>query len=222
MKDKFVFYSKSSDKPAGKGSSEEKNSDADYSELDRITDWRKMLSNFYISPFIIDEMTWNSVEHFFHALKFRNNKNPRSKEYEFYKTFALDSNSPWSKEPVLAKNAGKAGRIGSNGKIFHKKIGDVEIPKDIKMRDDFYSRNIPGKLQTLAFLAKFTQNPELKNVLLLTGDAELWHYTGRGGGGNILFKELMIVRDCIRKYSSIYDLSNISKFSSEDITKIIQ
>jgi predicted NAD-dependent protein-ADP-ribosyltransferase YbiA (DUF1768 family) len=219
MEDKFVFYSKSADKPAGRGSNEEKNSDADYTELNKIKDWRKMLSNFYISPFIIDDMTWNSVEHFFHALKFRNNKKP-GKEYEFYKTFALDSNSPWCEVPVLAKNAGKAGKIGTNGKIFDKTIGSIKIPKDIKMREDFYTSNIPSKLQKLGFLAKFTQNPELKHALLCTGEAELWHYSGRGAS-NILFKELMIVRDCIKKYDSVYDLSNISKFSTKNITKMI-
>lgn len=38
--------------------------------------------------------------------------------------------------------------------VFYSKSSDKPAGKG--------SRNIPGKLQTLAFLAKFTQNPELK------------------------------------------------------------
>jgi hypothetical protein len=49
------------------------------------------------------------------------------------------------------------------------------------MRDDFYKSNIPNKLQKLAFLAKFTQNKELKDMLLATKNAELWHYTRSRG-----------------------------------------
>lgn len=116
---------------------------------------------------------------FFSRVKFRNNKIP-SKEYEFYKTFTLTSNSPWCKDPFLAKQAGKAGKVSDKtGKIFDKKIGAIKITKDIKMRHDFYEAKIPSKLQKLAFFAKFTQNLDLKNVLLSTKEAELWHYIGR-------------------------------------------
>jgi len=221
MRDKFVFYSKSADKKPGIGTGEEKNTKIQYHELEEITNWRKVLSNFYINPFILDDNTWNSVEHFFHAVKFRNGKKS-SKEYDFYKTFTLDSKSPWCEDPFLAKQAGKAGRVSEiTGKIFHKKIGDINIPKDIKMREDFYTADIPEKLQKLAFLAKFTQNPELKHILLSTKDAELWHFTGRGGRGIILMKELMIVRDCIRKYDNVYDLAKVSVFQSDTISKNI-
>ena len=221
MTDKFVFYSKSAHKKPGFGTGEEKNTKIQYSELEKITNWRKVLSNFYISPFILDDNTWNSVEHFFHAVKFRNGKKA-SKEYDFYKTFTLDSKSPWCEDTFLAKQAGKAGRVSEiTGKKFRKKIGDINIPEDIKMREDFYTGRISEKLQKIAFLAKFTQNPELKHILLATKDAELWHFTGRGGKGIILMKELMIARDCIRKYDNDYDLSTVSMFSSDTINKIL-
>lgn len=90
------------------------------------------------------------------------------------------------------------------------------------MREDFYSNQIPSRLQKLAFLAKFTQNTELKKILLATKEAELWHFTGRGGTGNMLMEELMIVRHCIKKYENEYDLSEISKFSSDIVTKILK
>ena len=221
MTDKFVFYSKSADKKPGHGTNEEKNTQILYPELEIVEHWRKVLSNFYISPFFLDDNYWNSVEHFFHAVKFRNGKKS-SKEYDFYNTFTLNSKSPWCEDPCLAKQAGKAGRVSEiTKKTFRKKIGGINIPEDIKMRQDFYTAGIPEKLQKIAFLAKFTQNPELKHILLATKDAELWHFTGRGGRGIILIKELMIVRDCIKRYDNDCDLSTISMFSTDTINKIL-
>lgn len=219
MTDKFIFFSKSANKKPGFGTGEEKKTKIQYSELEKITDWRKVLSNFYISPFVLDDNTWNSVEHFFHAVKFRNGKKT-SKEYDFYKTFTLDSKSPWCEDPFLAKQAGKAGRVSEiTSKKFRKKIGGINIPEDIKMREDWTTGRISEKLQKIAFFAKFTQNTELKHILLATKDAELWHFTGRGGRGIILIEELMIVRDCIKMYDC--DLSTVSKFSSDTINKIL-
>ena len=218
--DKFLFYSKSANAKPGKGTGEYVNNINDYKELEQIKDWRKMLSNFYISPFLLDDNTWNSVEHFFHAMKFRDNKNP-GKNYEYYKTFALGSDSPWSVEPVLSKSAGKAGRISEKTeKVYDKKIGNIKIPRDVAMREDFYRASIDRKLQSLAFLAKFTQNDILKDMLLKTKEVDLWHYVGRGAP-NQLWKNLMDVRDCIRKYDSIYDLKEMSKFSSDTVSKIL-
>ena len=230
MADKFFFYSKSADTPPGKGGGkdirfqERLNTKTDYSELRKIQNWRKALSNFHVAPFILDDNEWNSVEHFFHAVKFRNNKIP-SKSYDYYKTFTLNSGSPWATDPALAKQAGKAGRVsGTTRKIYDKKIGDVKIPKDIMMRSDFYTSKVDSRLQKLAFLAKFTQHENLKRLLLATGDAELWHYTGtRGGGeGMILFDELMTVRKCIRKFDEKCKLGEVSKFTSDIITRMLE
>lgn len=222
MTDKFFFYSKSADAPPGKGGDksirfrEQLNSKTDYTELSKIQNWRKALSNFHVAPFILDDNEWNSVEHFFHAVKFRNTS--------YYNTFTLNSGSPWARDPVLAKQAGKAGRVSVTGKKYDKKIGGVKIPTNITMRPDFYTSKVDSRLQKLAFLAKFTQHENLKRLLLATGDAELWHYTGtRGGGeGMILFHELMIVRDCIRKFDKECKLGEVSKFTSDMITILLK
>lgn len=220
MSDKFIFYSKSADAKPGRGTGETIINDI-YEELSKIKDWRKMLSNFYISPFILDDNEWNSVEHFFHAVKFRANKTS-GLNYDFYKTFTLNILSPWSLDPIASKQAGKAGRISeTTGKVYDKKIGGIKIPKDVKIRDDFYSRKIDRRLQSLAFLAKFTQNEDLKHVLLSTKDAELWHYVGRGKP-NQLWTNLMKVRQCIRKYDNQYDLKEISKFDTEIVSRILK
>jgi predicted NAD-dependent protein-ADP-ribosyltransferase YbiA (DUF1768 family) len=219
--DKFLFYSKSADKKPGKGTGEYVNDIKIYKELSEIPNWRHILSNFYISPFILDDNEWNSVEHFFHAVKFRDDKK-KGKNYDFYKTFTLNSGSDWSENPLYAKQSGKAGRVSeTTGKVFDKKIGNTKIPKDVKMRPDFYSNKVERRLQILAFFAKFTQNEELKHMLLSTGDAELWHYVGRGAS-NQLWKHLMNVRRCIRKYDAEYDLQEISKFNTNDVTEMLQ
>ena len=53
--DKFLFYSKSADKKPGKGTGEYVNDIKIYKELSEIPNWRHILSNFYISPFILDD-----------------------------------------------------------------------------------------------------------------------------------------------------------------------
>ena len=115
-KDILVFYSKSPDSKypgnySGKGWSEYVENKEDYKELSEITGWRKMLSNFYVSPkpFVLDNYEWSSVEHYFHAMKYRSSNNKQNSE--FLKTFTVGSDSPWCIEPSLAKMAGKAGRI---------------------------------------------------------------------------------------------------------------
>ena len=69
-------------------------------DLKKMKNWRKVLSNFYIDPFTYEDLTWNSVEHLYHALKFKEG-NP-----DFYKKFSLESKSPFSEDPVMAKAAG--------------------------------------------------------------------------------------------------------------------
>ena len=76
----LMFYSKSRNNAAGKGSKEKiaKAEEPSYTELNNITNWRKMLSNFHITrsgkgtiiPIIIDDKKFSSIEHFFHYNKF--------------------------------------------------------------------------------------------------------------------------------------------------------
>ena len=236
MNDKLMFCSNSADAKIGRGKGETVINPKDYTELGLIKDWRKALSNFYIAPFRLDDNEWNSVEHFFHAVKFRNNK-IASKNYEFYKTFTVNGEKPWSKNAKFATQAGKAGRISiRNDKkyVYDGIIDGDKIPQNVQMRQDFYTSKVDSRVQKIAFLAKFTQHDDLKRLLLSTGDAELWHCTENRGKDNptdegnpevkkgIILEELMIVRDCIRKFDQKCNLAEASQFSSEFITNILE
>lgn len=96
--------------------------------------------------------------------------------------------------------------------------------KTWKSIDDFYNyfpiKEIPtnniDKILKLALLAKFTQDKNLKKMLLSTNDAELYLYKKK----SVLQKELMIIRNCIKKYDK-YNLKDMTKFSYNLISKIL-
>ena len=180
----FQFYSKSNGKPLpGKGSGETIPPEKvkDFTELSKIKEWRKKLSNFWTENSIkLDGLTWLSVEHYYQANKFKIG-NP-----EFYKLFAMESNSDISKEPELAKAAGsKTGKKGTQQLRDKKILMDKEFDKN--------SRVIMEK----AMYAKFTQHEELKKLLLETKNAKLVHFV-RASPPQV-FEDLMNVRKMIAK-----------------------
>ena len=67
--DTLFYYSKSANKLAGKGVNEEVLNYKIYDELNKIKDWRKILSNLYIHEFIYEDKIYNSVEHVFQSKK---------------------------------------------------------------------------------------------------------------------------------------------------------
>ena len=182
----FQFYSKSSGKPApGKGSGEKfpREDEHLYRELQGIPDWRKVLSNFWVGSFELDGHQWNSVEHFYHASKFKQT-NP-----EFYLQFSLDvGKGELSKDPAMAKGAG-----GKTGKFKGKQIR----PKEVTMDADFFTSKRNELEMERGQQAKYEQNPIAKRVLLSTGNAKLQHFVR--GSPPIVFYDTMRVREKIRK-----------------------
>jgi predicted NAD-dependent protein-ADP-ribosyltransferase YbiA (DUF1768 family) len=181
----FTFYSKSADKYPGKGSGEmpgDLSLSPEYDDLSKIKDWRKMLSNFWISPFELDGRRWNSVEHYYQGSKFKEN-NP-----EFYHLFSLDSGSQLSLDPVMAKSAG-----GKTGKVCGKQFR----PKSIQMDTNFFTTNRSTIEMNAAQNEKFTTIPEMRDVLLKTREAKLMHTVGRSSE-KIYFANLVDIRNKLR------------------------
>jgi predicted NAD-dependent protein-ADP-ribosyltransferase YbiA (DUF1768 family) len=172
----FVFYSKSSDAAPGKGANEKIPDEKRemYADLDKIPDWRKRLSNFWVQPFYKQGFVWASVEHYYQASKFKMEHN------DFYKQFSLDKGTALSKDPLLAKVTG--------GKDLKHKYR----PKEITVDSDFFPKRAQQEMFR-AQHAKFTQNADLKELLKATKKAKLMHYTR--GGKLETFDGLMYIRD---------------------------
>src|ERR1019366_5889000 len=129
----------------------------------------------------LDGLRWNSVEHYYQGSKFKKN-NP-----QFYKSFSIDSGSEISQDPALAKSAG-----GKSGVTKGRRLR----PEAVLIDPDFFT----GREHTEMFnamYAKFSQNENLKNILLATNNATLIHGTGRGAVSQPI-PELMKVRELLR------------------------
>ena len=180
----FQFYSKSTDKPSPGLGAGEKITEANkgkYCELASLKGWRKVLSNFYMASFELDGKTWNSVEHFYHANKFKK-RNPK-----FYDQFTVESDSEISKNPAMAKGAG-----GKTGKFKGTQIR----PKSVVMDHDFFSNGRNEEVMERAQMAKYTQNEKARQVLLATKNAKLQHFVR--GQDSVVFYNTMRVRQKLR------------------------
>ena len=192
----FQFYSKSVDKPPGMGAGEMiPSNDRDlFTPLSKIPNWRMKLSNFWISPFTLDGLEWQSVEHYYQGSKFKKS------HPEFYRLFSSSGYDQAKKDamfpyvpndiatnPVVAKSAG-----GVTGKYKGSKIRD----KSIKLDPAFFESGVSKVEMKKAQLAKYTQNTDLREMLLNTRDAKLVHYVR--GSDPIVFHDTMEIRDTFR------------------------
>ena len=149
----FQFYSKSLDKPPGKGAGEVLSASEVglYNTLGHIADWRRKLDVFWVAPFTLDGHQWNSVEHYYQGAKFKR-QHP-----EFSLQFSLDSGSAIAKDPAAAKDPALA------------------KAKNIKVDEDFSKRSV--KELEAAHYAKFSQHADLNELLRETQRAKLQHFS---------------------------------------------
>jgi hypothetical protein len=184
----FISYINSNGNPfPGLGIGEKIRMDVlmEFVDLGLINDWRKKLSNEWVQPFTLDNHKWNSVEHYYQASKFKQT-NPG-----FYLSFSLDTGSDLSKNVEMAKSAGgKTGKWEVDGKeVILLRAENVEIDPD------FYKSRYNKELYDAQY-AKFTQNKELKDLLMATKNAKLMHYVNNKPLEE--YKHLMEIREKLR------------------------
>uniref|UniRef100_A0A6C0EE49 NADAR domain-containing protein n=1 Tax=viral metagenome TaxID=1070528 RepID=A0A6C0EE49_9ZZZZ len=189
----FISYIHSNGKPfPGLGIGEKIRMDVllEFVDLALIDNWRKKLSNEWIQPFTLDNHSWNSVEHYYQASKFKQN-NPG-----FYLSFSLDTGSELSKNVEMAKSAGgKTGKWEVDGK-------DVVLlrAENVEIDPDFYKSRYNKELYDAQY-AKFTQNKELKDLLMATKNAKLMHFVNNKPLEE--YKNLMEIREKLKGMDGI-------------------
>ena len=150
MSDTLFFNSKSADKEVGKGVNEQITNRQDYEELNKIVQWRKVLSNFYFSPFVFEGHTYNTVEHVFQSKKI---------------ALVDPDKAFW-----FTVNSGH--EIGQgDGLIARKNRKLVILSADTLRKWDEVKQSILYDV----LLAKFSQDAFAKHVLLSTRNAQLLH-----------------------------------------------
>ena len=175
----FQIYNRSGNDKPGHGAGEYVPSGMQhlFVPLASHPNWRRSLTNMAESPFVLDRRTWFSVEHYYQGSKFKKHN------HDFYLQFSMDSKSEISKNPELARAA------GSDTGIFH---GKMYRPKAVTIDRDFFSGGRGAEALSSAMEAKFRQHTDLRNILLGTLNARIYHF--QRGERPILFKPLLQIR----------------------------
>jgi predicted NAD-dependent protein-ADP-ribosyltransferase YbiA (DUF1768 family) len=172
----FAFHSQSNSLPnAGKGVGEKIDMDhiTKYRELNTkktksaLYNWRRKLDDTWAAPFTVDGHRWQSVRHYLLGSQYKKGFP------DFYLKFSLDSESEMSTNLEMANDAtSKSGK--HNGHNLRPDIVTVDA--------DFYSsEKFPRSEEERykALEAKFTQNMDLKKVLMITNRAKLMKFMRR-------------------------------------------
>jgi len=152
--DRLYYFSKSADKPPGKGVNEYVTDPSRYQILRAISNWRQKLSNFWVNPFDVQGVRWNSMEHMFQS----------------YKLSLANPVVAWSFTLNSGSDLGKSS--GDEAQRHRKDV--ILTPDQLAQWEELRDTVLYNGLT-----AKFNQDPELKRLLLATGTAELWHGTPR-------------------------------------------
>ena len=181
--DKFYFHSESAAVPPGKGVHEQVADPAVYADLWRLAPrWREALDDEWETPVQL------------HA------DVPRR-----YKSVAHVMRLGWQ---LLARDAADAAGLIPEA---HKMSFELFCVRNDKsdcmdfpwMRLDPEDQEMwdaeKGKLRLVAHFAKFSGSPELRTLLLSTGEAELWEIVGRGQKPSQRATDLERVRAALRE-----------------------
>jgi len=176
------IYSKSKHEKVGEGSGEsikpELKTSKNVLELNnkkKYPDWRRKIDNDYLVPnLVIDGNNWASVKHYMLGYRFKE---------------LVDLYSKFMKNGDVGTNSDDALKL-YNSNIVKKSV------KNVILNDEEFKK-IESSLLEKALYSKFTQNDELREILLLTGDALINVFKQTKGASPAL--ELMKVRKLIGK-----------------------
>lgn len=172
----FMFHSLSNGQlTPGKGVGEKiaKDKILDYKSLntkkktDILFNWRRKLDDSWGAPFTVDDHRWNSVTHFILGSQYKKGFP------DFYKQFSLDSESEISTNLDMAIAA-----ASKTGKYKNEVLRQENVTVDADYYDMGQNSKVDGE-RYKAVLAKFTQNQDLKRVLMETKHAKLIHFIRR-------------------------------------------
>jgi hypothetical protein len=74
--------------------------------------------------------------------------------------------------------------------------GELLRPVEVTVDSDFFGKNEKREIYAAQY-AKFSQNEDLKNLLLATGEAKLTHFI-RGDEAEV-YDQLMLIRDKLKR-----------------------
>jgi predicted NAD-dependent protein-ADP-ribosyltransferase YbiA (DUF1768 family) len=176
------IYSKSKHEKVGEGSGEsikpELKTSKNVLELNnkkKYPDWRRKIDNDYLVPnLVIDGNNWASVKHYMLGSRFKE---------------LVDLYSKFMKNGDVGTNSDDALKL-YNSNIVKKSV------KNVILNDEEFKK-IESSLLEKALYSKFTQNDEVREILLLTGDALINVFKQTKGASPAL--ELMKVRKLIGK-----------------------
>jgi len=166
----LVFHSKSSTALPGKGTSEklsDKSKLKEFSVLAAIPLWRRKLSDEWINPDNMSIEQFKLDNHIWASVEHYLLASKFSKD--LYDKFSLDSGLESGKDLLAAKRLAKENK------------SKIDPKYDAK------------KATMLALQAKFTQNEDLKKLLLATNKAKLSYFVKESEP--VAYEELMSVRD---------------------------
>lgn len=157
-------------------------------------------SNFYMIPVVYEGKEYPSSEHAYQCQKFLGPDSTRNSRK--YASIMRQVNTP-NKVLILARQK----RVG--GYKWRTDLNPtIEAYQNVSIRDDW--EDVKDEIMFEIVLAKFTQNKELRKLLLRTKNKEIeevsprdtyWGTGKDGNGENKLGKILMEVRDFLRENS---------------------
>ena len=176
------IYSKSKHEKVGEGSGEfikpELKTSKNVLELNnkkKYPEWRKKIDNDYLVPnLVIDGNNWASVKHYILGSRFK-------ELVDLYSKFMKNGEAGTNSEDAL--------------KLYNSNIVKKSVKSAILNDEEF--KKLESSLLEKALYSKFTQNDELREILLLTGDALINVFKQSKGVSPAL--ELMRVRKLIGK-----------------------